>query len=103
MPAASDAPAPLYLLAVIRPRLDLLDVVEERLRVMMAASEREPGCSFMELAVDPSDATTWYMFEKFHSRADWDDHMQTEHVIAGNDFLADKLREPTELRLYAGK
>ena len=75
--------SPLYLLAVIRPA--------------------EAGCRYMELAVDPQDDTTWYMFEKFDSRAAWDDHMLTEHVISGNEFLGDKLREPTELRLYSGK
>lgn len=100
MPAAG---APLYLLAVIRPRLDCMDEVEARLRIMMAASEQEDGCQFMELAVDQNDPTVWFMFEKFDSRAAWDLHMQTEHVIAGNEFLADKLREPTELRLYDGK
>ena len=98
-----DAGVPLYLLAVIYPRPDALEAVEGRLRVMMAASEQEPGCEFMELAVDPADPTVWYMFEKFRSRADWDLHMQTEHVATGNAFLADLLRQPTELRLYDGK
>lgn len=102
----ADEPAgttPLYLLAIIHPRPELADVVEARLRLMMAASEQEPGCHYMELAVDPADPNTWLMFEKFRSRADWDDHMQTEHVLSGNEFLSDKLREPTELRLYDGK
>lgn len=100
---STSGSTPLYLVAVIRPRLDSMATVEERLRIMMAASEQEEGCHYMELAVDPSDESTWYMFEKFRSREDWDLHMQTDHVLAGNEFLADLLREPTELRLYDAK
>jgi quinol monooxygenase YgiN len=40
------------------------------------------------------------MLEKFVSRAAWEEHMTLPHVTEGNAFLADKLREPTELRFY---
>jgi quinol monooxygenase YgiN len=40
------------------------------------------------------------MLEKFTSREAWEEHMALPHVTEGNAFLADKLREPTELRFY---
>ena len=90
---------PLYLVAVIKPRMELADVVVERLRLMRDATREEPGNAFMELVVG-EDPDTWLMLEKFHSREAWERHMTLSHVTEGNDFLADKLREPTELRFY---
>jgi quinol monooxygenase YgiN len=95
--------APLFLIAVIRPRPEHAAEVERELRALMAGTHAEEGCVFMELVVSDEDPTTWFMLEKFRSRADWDLHMQTEHVTRGNAHLADLLREPTELRLYSAK
>ena len=92
---------PLYLIAVIKPRMDAADVVVERLRGMRDATRAEPGNIFMELVVG-DEADTWLMLEKFASREAWEEHMTLPHVTEGNEFLADKLREPTELRFYAG-
>lgn len=95
---------PLYLLAVIRPRVDSAEATaaaEAALRDLVAGTLREPGCITMELTVDEADPTTWVMFEKFRSRADWEAHMQTEHVLTGNALLVGLLREPTELRFFS--
>jgi len=89
----------LYLVAVIKPRMDVSDAVVERLRIMRDATREEPGNVYMELVVG-EEPDTWFMFEKFSSREAWDEHMTLPHVIEGNAFLADKLREPTELRFY---
>ena len=90
---------PLYLVAVIKPRMDVADAVAERLHLMRDATRDEPGNIYMELVVG-DEADTWFMFEKFTSREAWDEHMTLPHVTEGNAFLADKLREPTELRFY---
>lgn len=90
---------PLYLVAVIKPRMDVADAVAERLHLMRDATRDEPGNIYMELVVG-DEADTWFMFEKFASREAWDEHMTLPHVTEGNAFLADKLREPTELRFY---
>ena len=90
---------PLYLVAVIKPRMELAEIVAERLRLMRDATRQEPGNIFMELVVG-DDTDTWLMLEKFASREAWEEHMTLSHVTEGNDFLADKLREPTELRFY---
>jgi quinol monooxygenase YgiN len=92
----------LYLVAVIKPRMEVADAVAERLRIMRDATREEPGNIYMELVVG-EEPDTWLMFEKFVSREAWDEHMTLSHVTDGNAFLADKLREPTELRFYVEK
>ena len=89
----------LVLIAVIKPRMEYADSVAERLRLMRDATREEPGNVFMELVVG-DDPDTWLMLEKFDSREAWEEHMTLPHVTEGNAFLADKLREPTELRFY---
>lgn len=92
----------LYLVAVIKPRMEVADAVAERLRIMRDATREEPGNVYMELVVG-DEPDTWLMFEKFISREAWNEHMTLLHVTEGNAFLADKLREPTELRFYVEK
>ena len=98
-----ESTEPLYLLAVIRPRPERLAEAEQALRGLMAGTRAEPGCVFMELTTDDQDPSTWVMFEKFRSRADWEEHMLTDHVRDGNALLVDLLREPTELRFFTGR
>ena len=99
MPMSSG---PLFLVAVIKPDMAQSDAVAERLRVMRDATRAEPGNVFMELVVG-EEPDTWLMLEKFTSREAWEEHMTLPHVTDGNAFLADKLREPTELRFYVEK
>jgi quinol monooxygenase YgiN len=92
----------LFLIAVIKPDMAHADSVAERLRLMRDATRAEPGNDFMELVVG-EEPDTWLMLEKFASREAWEEHMTLVHVTEGNAFLADKLREPTELRFYVEK
>lgn len=93
---------PLFLVAVIKPRMEYADAVAERLCFMRDATREEPGNVFMELVVG-DEPDTWLMLEKFASREAWELHMTLPHVTEGNAYLADKLREPTELRFYVEK
>ena len=93
---------PLFLIAVIKPDMAQADAVADRLRLMRDATREEPGNVFMELVVG-EEPDTWLMLEKFTSREAWEEHMTLPHVTEGNAYLADKLREPTELRFYAEK
>ena len=88
---------PIFLVAVIRPDMAQADAVAERLRSMRDATRAEPGNEFMELVVGDEDPTVWFMLEKFVSEEAWALHMTLPHVVEGNAYLADKLREPTEL------
>lgn len=99
LPSHPVSDEPLFLVAVIRPDMAQADVVADRLRSMRDATRAEPGNEFMELVVGDEDPTVWFMLEKFTSREAWDLHMTLPHVVEGNAFLADKLREPTELQL----
>jgi quinol monooxygenase YgiN len=92
-----------FLIAVIKPRMDVAEAVAERLRTMRDATREERGNVFMELVVGEDDPETWLMLEKFVSRQAWETHMTLPHVTEGNAFLADKLREPTELRFYTAR
>ena len=94
--------SPLFLIAVIKPDMAQADAVAERLRLMRDATREEPGNVFMELDVG-DEPDTWLMLEKFTSREAWEEHMTLPHVTEGNAYLADKLREPTELRFYTEK
>ena len=93
---------PLFLIAVIKPDMAQAEAVAERLRLMRDATRKEPGNVFMELVVG-EEPDTWLMLEKFTSREAWEEHMTLPHVTEGNAYLADKLREPTELRFYVEK
>jgi quinol monooxygenase YgiN len=94
---------PLYLVAVIKPRAERAEEVVDALRVMMAATRAEAGCEFYDLVVGDDEPDTWLMLEKWSTRADWEAHMGTAHVVAGNEAVADLLREPTELRFYSAR
>lgn len=94
---------PLYLVAVIKPRAERAEEVVDALRVMMAATRAEAGCEFYDLVVGDDEPDTWLMLEKWSTRADWEAHMVTAHVVAGNEAVADLLREPTELRFYSAR
>jgi quinol monooxygenase YgiN len=98
MAAAEES---LYLLAVIKPRMERAAEAKTALRALVAGTLQEPGNVYMEFTVDHDDPTTWYMFEKFTSRQAWEEHMLTPHVVLGNAALADLLREPTELRFFS--
>ena len=54
------ADAPLYLIAVIKPRMDVADAVLERLHAMRDATREEPGNISMDLVVG-EESDTWLM------------------------------------------
>ena len=99
----SSPDEPLYLVAIIKPRMELASEAEYQLRSLMAGTRTEPGNIYMELVVSADEPDTWFMFEKFRSREDWDLHMKTDHVTSGTAALSGLLREPTELRFYTEK
>ena len=94
---------PLYLVAVIKPKIECADEVLEVLRVMMAKTRAENGCDFYDLVAGDDEPGTWLMLEKWSTRVDWEAHMSMPHVVAGNESLADLLRKPTELRFYSAR
>lgn len=99
----ASADESLYLLAVVKPRMDRAAEAEVAVKALVAGTREEPGNVYMEFTVDQSDPSIWFVFEKFTSREAWDEHMSTPHVVNGNAALVDLLREPTELRFFSPK
>lgn len=100
----TDPTTPLFLVVTIYPKIDKLAEAEAQLHRMRAASQQEEGCEFMHLVqtID-GDGDVWVMIEKFRSRADWDDHMSSEHNQRGNAELEPLLRAPSSLKLFHEK
>lgn len=95
--------APLYLIAVLKPKVERADDVRTALGSLMAASQAEPGCHYYDLVVGTDDPTTWYMIEKWASEAAWQEHMRTPHVTSFNAQAEEYFRAPTELRRYSDR
>ncbi len=91
---------PLYLVAVIKPKLEIRADVRAKIAGLVSASLAEDGCEMYDLVVSDDDADTWLMLEKWSSRGQWDAHMLTSHVIEFNKQGDSLFREPTELRFY---
>ena len=91
---------PLYLVAVLKPKVENRDEVRAKVAALVTASLAEEGCEMYDLVLSDDEPDTWLMLEKWSSRAQWDAHMLTSHVIAFNEQADAFFREPTELRFY---
>lgn len=91
---------PLYLLATIHPDPASVEQVERILRRMMAHTRAEAGCELYDLVVASDAPGTWFMVEKWSSRAAWEAHMASPHNVRGNEELEGLLVEPTELTFW---
>jgi quinol monooxygenase YgiN len=91
---------PLYLVAIIKPKIEIRDAVRAQIDALVTASLAEDGCEMYDLVVSDEDPDTWLMLEKWASREQWDAHMVTDHVVAFNELGDSLFRETTELRFY---
>jgi quinol monooxygenase YgiN len=91
---------PLYLVAIIKPKIEIRDAVRAQIDALVTASLAEDGCEMYDLVVSDEDPDTWLMLEKWASREQWDTHMLTDHVVAFNELGDSLFRETTELRFY---
>lgn len=91
---------PLYLVAHIQPRPDLLDQARAALQTLIDASLDEPGCEMYDLVMTDDEPTRWVMIEKWASREAWDAHMETEHNRRFNEVAADVLLTPNTWTIY---
>ena len=90
----------LYLKADIYPDLSKREEVEAAYAELMRASLSEPGCLLYDLVVDQENPVVWHMFEKWESKAAWDDHMQTDHVAKIQQLEPSLVIAPTILNFY---
>jgi len=90
----------LYLKADIYPDLSKRDEVEAAYAELMRASLAEPGCLLYDLVVDEENPNVWHMFEKWESRAAWNDHMKSEHVLRIQQLEPELIVAPTKLNFF---
>lgn len=91
----------LYLKADIYPDLSKREEVEAAYADLIRASLSEPGCLLYDLVVSKENPNVWHMFEKWESKAAWDDHMQTQHVARIQRQEQRLILAPTKLNLYS--
>ena len=99
----NDHDGPLFLVVIIKPRLDRRADAEAQLQSMRQNTLTEPGCVFMHFLQPQDDPDSWVMLEMFRSRSAWDEHMRQPYNTEGNKILEDLLREPSDLRLLSEK
>jgi quinol monooxygenase YgiN len=92
---------PLYLIAEIYPHPDKLDVAHGLFRTLVENTLTEPGCLLYDLVVE-EDADHWLMLEKWESKAAWENHMTTKHVLEANRHAEKVIRDRTKLRFLSG-
>jgi len=90
----------LYLKADIHPDLSKRVEVEAAFAELMRASLSEPGCLLYDLVVDEENPVVWHMFEKWASKAAWNDHMNTQHVAKIRQLEPNLILAPTKLNFY---
>jgi quinol monooxygenase YgiN len=90
----------LYLKADIYPDLSKRAEVEAAYAELMRASLSEPGCIIYDLVVAEENPQVWHMFEKWESKAAWDNHMQTEHVARIQLLEPQLILAPTVLNFF---
>ncbi len=92
--------AHLYLKADIYPDLGKLEQAQTAYTELVIASLREQGCLLYDLVVSEESPNVWHMFEKWESKAAWDDHMETEHVARIQQLEPQLIVAPTKLNFY---
>jgi len=92
--------AHLYLKADIYPDLSKLEQAQAAYTELAIASLNEPGCLLYDLVVSEENPNVWHMFEKWESKAAWDDHMKTEHVARIQQLESQLIVAPTKLNFY---
>ncbi len=89
----------LYLVAEIYPHPDKHDQAHAALKKLVEATQKENGCEMYEL-VQEQDSGSWFMIEKWSSKADWELHMTTDHVKEIQETSGEFLIKPADLRLF---
>ncbi len=90
----------LYLKADIYPNPSKREEAEAAYSELMRASLAEPGCLLYDLVADQEHPQVWHMFEKWESRAAWNEHMESEHVAKIQRLEPQLIVAPTKLNFY---
>ncbi len=72
----------LVLSAKIKARAGKIEVLEKELRALIAPTRAEKGCLSYALYTSRKEEGVFLFFESWASRAEWEAHMETEHLKA---------------------
>jgi quinol monooxygenase YgiN len=89
---------PLYLIATIHPHPQQLEQARSAFDELIEATRSEIGCLLYDL-VQGEGESVWIMMEKWASKSDWDQHMNTPHVRKIIEQGPNFLLKPSELRI----
>lgn len=95
--------ASIYLLATIEPKPGAEADVRRILGRIREGSIQEPGCLYMDLTVAQEPDGRFYVFERFASRAAWDQHMTQSHVTENVAEIEEFLLKPIELQIFVAE
>lgn len=90
----------LTVVARIRAKPGMEDVVLQSLLAMVEATRREAGCLNYDLHVSPDDPGLFLFYENWESKAHLDAHAQSAHIQVFRAHAAEWLAEPVEIKLY---
>lgn len=73
---------------------------ESRARTLIAQNaaaslEREPGCLRFDVAVDPADPASFFLYEIYRHASDFEAHLSTPHYLEFDAVTKDVFEEKT--------
>ena len=72
---------PLTIIAIFQAAPDQTDALAEALQGLVAPTLAETGCLNYDLHRDLEVPGRFLFFENWETRADWDAHMESEHLL----------------------
>lgn len=74
--------AMLTIVAQITAEPDQIEFVKSQLLGLIEKTRQEAGCRQYDLHQDNNDPSQFLFYENWESRELWEDHIQSEHILA---------------------
>ncbi|WBM74831.1 putative quinol monooxygenase [Saprospira grandis] len=81
----------LTIVAQLEVKAEKVEFIKEELFKLVKATRLEEGCIVYDLNQDFKDPNSFLIYELWESRALWEQHMQSEHLLAYREAAADAL------------
>lgn len=96
----SDPKKPFTMVVLVKVKEGQARQFEEAFKPAIVATRKEKGCIAYDLNRDPEDASRYYVYERWHSVAALEHHLQTEHIKTLLSKLGDVLAGPPEVKFF---
>ena len=90
---------PLTIVAIIRAKDGCREAVAAQLHTLLAPSRRDPGCLNYDLHISLETPGLFLFYENWATRADWEAHMATPHLVAWKAQAADLVADTQLLQM----